>query len=53
MARAKHREKIIQREFESFVRRTERAKDHEDMLKEHKAFKKKLVGVLEEAAKTE
>jgi hypothetical protein len=40
MARAKHRAKIAQREYEAFVRKHERQMAHEALLIAHKEFKK-------------
>lgn len=40
MARAKHRDKIHQREFVALVRRVERAEKHAELLAEHKEHRK-------------
>jgi hypothetical protein len=41
MANAKHLDRIRQREHESLVRKCEKAEKHEEMLKQHKEWKKR------------
>jgi hypothetical protein len=40
MARAKHRDRIAQREHEAFLRRIDRQVAHEALLAAHKEYKK-------------